>query len=200
MGLLDFSKAFDKVDHDTLLLKMHVIGIKESLLAWSTSFLQGRTQQVVVDGSISDSPPVLSGVPQGTVLGPLFFLIYIYDILKNLSPGTNVRLFADDSLLYRNITNITDSQILQHDLDTLQSWESRNKMEFHPGKCTVLRFTLKQKPTLFTYKIHGTNLQTQNSAKYLGVTLDSKLNWNKNCLNALVRPLLEYARINPGPT
>ena len=114
------------------------------------------------------------------------------------------------------------SQILQHDLDTPQSWESRNKMEFHPGKCTVLRFSLKQKPTLFTYKIHGVNLQTQNSAKYLGVTLDSKLDWNEhcdsiynkacfmlaflernvhkcprhvkeNCFNALVRPLVEYA-------
>ena len=98
---------------------MHVIGIKDSLLAWSTLFLQGRTQQVLVDGSISDSRPVLSGVPQGTVLGPLFFLIYINDILKNLSPGTKVRLFAADSHLYRNITNITDSQILQNDLNTL---------------------------------------------------------------------------------
>ena len=145
--LLDFSKAFDKVDHSTLLSKMYDMGIRESLLAWSASFLQNRTQQVVVDGHSSDPLPVLSGVPQGTVLGPLFFLIYINDIHKNLSPGTKVRLFADDSLLYREITDISDSQTLQKDLDTLQRWESHNKMEFHPGKCTVMRFTHKHMST-----------------------------------------------------
>ena len=201
---------------------MYDMGIRESLLAWSASFLQNRTQQVVVDGHSSDPLPVLSGVPQGTVLGPLFFLIYINDIHKNLSPGTKVRLFADDSLLYREIADISDSQTLQNDLDTLQRWESRNKMEFHPGKCTVMRFTHKREPILFTYNIHGTHLDTQNSAKYLGITLDTKLDWNEHinsvfkkacymlsflernlqkcpqnvkeiCFNALVRPILEYA-------
>ena len=83
--------------------------------------------------------------------------------------STKVRLFDYDILLYRNITNITYSQILQHDLDTLQSWESRNKMEFHPSKCTVLKFLLKQKTTLFMYKIHGTNLQTQTPPSVLAL-------------------------------
>ena len=108
----------------------------------------------------------------------LYKIVRWKDLLSSLGQWPKCRYQKYLLFLYRNITNITDSQILQHDLDTLQSWESRNKMEFHPGKCTVLRFSLKQKPTLFTYKIHGINLQTQNSAKYLGVTLDSKLDWN----------------------
>ena len=182
--LLDFSKAFDKVDHSTLLRKMHGYGIRGCILDWTSSFLQGRTQHVLVDGALSDPSPVLSGVPQGTVLGPLFFLIYINDISDNLSPGTKIRLFADDSLLYRTIVDITDSILLQKDLDTLQQWERRNKMEFHPGKCTVLQITNKRHPVNHIYKIHDTPLSVDKSAKYLGVTLDSTLSWDHH-INAI---------------
>ena len=140
--LLDFSKAFDKVDHQKLLHKLHNFGIQNSLLKWMESFLLGRQQTVIVDGAESPPKPVLSGVPQGTVLGPLLFLIYINDITHKLSPGTIIRLFADDSLLYRIIKSPEDAKILQKDLDTLQKWELENKMEFHPGKCLVLRITI----------------------------------------------------------
>ena len=164
---------------------------------------------------------VLSVVPQGTVLGPLFFLIYINDIADNLSPGTSIRLFADDSLLYRIIKSEQDVAILQKDLDTLQRWETKNKMEFHPGKCQVIRVTNKVGPILGSYNIHGVTLQFFNAVKYLGVTIDAKLSWKEQCDNvcrkahfmlsflernffrcppkvkeqcyfALVRPLLEY--------
>ena len=107
--LLDFSKAFDKVDHNGLMLKLKNAGLSENLLNWSHSFLFHRSQRVVVEGTMSASQPVLSGVPQGTVLGPLFFLIYINDISFNLSPGTKIRLFADDSLLYRKINSYQDN-------------------------------------------------------------------------------------------
>ena len=219
--LLDFSKAFDKVDHHKLLLKLHDFGIHNSLHTWMESFLLGRQQTVIVDGVESSPKPVLSGVPQGTVLGPLLFLIYINDITQKLSPGTVIRLFADDSLLYRIIKSPKDAEILQQDLDTLQEWEAENKMEFHPGKCLVLRITNKLKPLLFDYKIHNTILSITNSAKYLGVTIDSNLNWNQHvnnitskanstlafiqrntyschrnvkekCYKAFVRPILEY--------
>ena len=97
--LLDFSKAFDKVDHKILLSKIDAMGIQGPLHDWMSSFLKDRLQYVIVDGSSSEPCKVLSGVPQGTVLGPLFFLIYINDIQDNLSPGTSIRLFADESPL-----------------------------------------------------------------------------------------------------
>ena len=100
---MDFSKAFDKVNHSTLLKKALHYGIDHSVLVWLESFLSGRTQQVQLEGTLSDPSDVLSGVPQGTVLGPLLFLIYINDLPQFVSEGTNVRLFADDSALYRKI-------------------------------------------------------------------------------------------------
>ena len=219
--LLDFSKAFDKVDHKILLSKIDAIGIQGPLHNWMSSFLTDRLQYVTVDGSTSNPCKVLSGVPQGTVLGPLFFLIYINDIQDNLSPGTTIRLFADDSLLYRVIKSIKDTLILQKDLEQLQKWEKANKMEFHPNKCQILRITNKKEPIKAIYTIHNTVLQEFSSAKYLGVTIDNHLNWNnhtnnvyqkasfmlsflernfykcpkhvkENLFNALVRPLLEY--------
>ena len=93
---------------------------------------------------MSKPAPVLSGVPQGTVLGPLLFLAYINDINKDLSPGTHIRLFADDSILYRNIPTPEDSAILQRDLNVLQNWEHDSKMEFHPDKSQLLRTTNKK--------------------------------------------------------
>ena len=143
--LLDFSKAFDKVDHEGLILKLEHLGIRNSLLNWIRSFLIGRNQRVVIEGKESSPTKVLSGVPQGTVLGPLFFLVYINDISKGLSEGTKLKLFADDSLLYRTIKDPSDSDILQKDLNTLQIWEKKWKMEFHPDKCQLLKVTNKKK-------------------------------------------------------
>jgi len=219
--LLDFSKAFDKVDHLGLISKLHHIGVYPSLLSWIHSFLIGRSQRVLVEGTMSAPQPVLSGVPQGTVLGPLLFLIYINDISSDLSPGTEIRLFADDSLLYRRISSPEDTAILQQDLDRLQQWEATWKMEFHPQKCQLLRITNKRKPILSAYNIHGITLEETDAAKYLGVTIDSKLKWKQqyasvikkangmlaflrrnthdcprkikeNCYSTLIRPVLEY--------
>ena len=176
--LLDFSKAFDKVDHEGLLHKLQHAGIQNSSLNWIKSFLLNRTQQVLVEGTTSPPKPVVSGVPQGTVLGPLFFLVYINDICSELSPGTTMRLFADDSLIYRTIKTPQDSLILQKDLNTLQKWESTWKMEFHPDKCKLLRITNKTVTKInFDYTIHNTILSLTDSAKYLGVIIDSKLKW-----------------------
>ena len=174
-----------------------------------------------MDGASSSPAPVLSGVPQGSVLGPLLFLAYINDINKHLSEGTKIRLFADDSLLYRIIRTEEDSATLQKDLDTLQAWEIENKMEFHPDKCQVLRITNKHTPIQVPYNIHNVLLSVVPSAKYLGVHIDSKISWNTQCsslcnkanstlaflqrnlsgcpqdvkektFNTLVRPILEY--------
>ena len=128
----------------------------------------------------------MSGVPQGTVLGPLFFLVYINDISKGLSSGTKIRLFADDSLLYRTIRTPQDSEILQKDLNTLQIWEKIWKREFHPNKCQLLRISNKFRPSIFQYKIHNQIISETNTAKYLGVIIDNKLLWKQNYIDLLL--------------
>ena len=105
--ILDFTKAFDKVPHKRLIHKLNYYGITGSIATWIETFLTGRTQQVVVNGATSSSTIVTSGVPQGTVLGPLLFLLYINDLPDNLF--TSVRLFVDDCILYTPIRTQNDS-------------------------------------------------------------------------------------------
>lgn len=177
MILLDFSKAFDKVAHNRLLLKIGSYGITGLVLEWIRDFLSGRTQRVVLEGQSSLELPVTSGVPQGSVLGPLLFLIYINDLPDSVSTSTT-RLFADDTVLYKRISSVADATCLQNDLDALQLWEDKWMMEFNPSKCQVLRVTQKRKPLAASYTIHGETLDVVTSAKLLGVTIDSKLNFN----------------------
>ena len=116
--IMDFAKAFDKVPHRRLLHKLEYYGIRGSThLKWINSWLSVHTQQVVLDGQASDPVPVLSGVPQGLVLGPVLFLIFINDLLDNIR--SSVRLFANDCVLYRNIQSLQDCLILQEDLTSL---------------------------------------------------------------------------------
>ena len=119
--LLDFSKAFDKVPHRKLCLKLQHYGIRGKLSKLVEDFLYYRTQKVVLSSEESLSVSVISGVPQGTVLGPLLFLIYINDLPNSVS--SSVSLFADDSYVYRRIRNTLDCKLLQKDLDNLVKWE-----------------------------------------------------------------------------
>ena len=173
--LLDFSKAFDVVPHQRLVMKLHYYGIRGKTLCWVQSFLANRTQRVAVEGELSDIGEVTSGVPQGSVLGPTLFSIYINDIGENIK--SCVRLFADDTILYKNIRNQTDSETLQKDLDTLESWETKWQMSFNVSKCHLLTITRKNNPIQCRYSLHGQNLESVKNAKYLGVELSSTLNW-----------------------
>ena len=166
--LLDFSKAFDKVPHKRLLYKINYYGVRNSTLWWIGDFLGGRTQQVLLEGVTSSTAPVQSGVPQGSVLGPLLFLLFINDLPDAVSEGSAVRLFADDCALYRDIKSAADAIQLQEDLNNLQKWEADWLMEFHPKKCQVLNITNKRKVITHPYSIHGHTLDVVDSAKYLG--------------------------------
>ena len=135
--VLDFSKAFDVVPSQRLLHKLDHYGIRRSTLLWIQNFLTTRTQKVVVDGSFSDIAHVGCGVPQGTVLGPILFLCYINDLPSWVS--SDVRLFADDCLLYRPIRTKADQKKLQEDLTKLEHWADTWGMKFNPSKCSVLR-------------------------------------------------------------
>lgn len=134
-------------------------------------------QQVVVDGQFSTEAKVTSGVPQGSVLGPLLFVIFINDLPDSVR-NSSVRLFADDCVLYKRITSRQDCAGLQEDLNRLQEWEEQWMMKFHPSKCQVVHVTNKRQTILCPYTIHGHILEEVNSAKYLGVHIDSKLNFN----------------------
>ena len=116
-AILDFSKAFDKVFHPRLLYKLRYYGIRGNVSNWLESFLNGRTQQVIVEGSKSSTCDVTSSVPQGSVLGPVLFLIYINDIITNIQ--SEIRLFADDIFLCKTIKTSDDHQILQNKLNLL---------------------------------------------------------------------------------
>ena len=138
LAILDFSKAFDTVPHRRLLSKLSHCGIEGPLHQWISSFLRGRRQSVMVDGVRSREDDVISGVPQGTVLGPLLFLIYISDLPSVLDPSTAVRLFADDCVVYRSIKSRDDQIRLQRDLDALHTWGRCWGMKFNTKKCNIM--------------------------------------------------------------
>ena len=177
--LLDFSKAFDREAHKHLLKKLEAIGVTGTTLGWISSFLTDRKQTVVLEGMSSDAKPVTSGVPHGTVLGPLLFLIYIND-LPNYVNSSTIRLFADDCLICKEIHSQQDTEDLQTDLDALQTWERRWMMSLHPQKCQLLRITRKPSPIIAQYNIHGYVLEVADTAKYLGVTLHKHCAWSKH--------------------
>ena len=181
--LLDFSKAFDIVNHLKLLYKLSCFGVKGNTLDWIQSFLIGRTQTVVLDGESSEEVKVTSGVPQGSVLGPLLFLLYINDLPENIQ--SQVRLFADDTAVYLTVTNMQDSQVLQSDLESLQHRERTWDMEFNPGKCQVIHITLSKSPVKSRYFMHNQELESVDAAKYLGVTISKDLSWNTHINNII---------------
>merc|ERR1712008_198692 len=147
VAYLDFRKAFDLVSHKHLLYKMSKYGITNQVLNWVTAFLSHRKQRVVIRGTQSEACDVTSGVPQGSVLGPLLFLIYINDLpLEVISP---VSLFADDSKIFTRIisekniggpvdVNVNGKEVLQRDLNNIKTWAEKWKMEFNVDKCKIM--------------------------------------------------------------
>ena len=133
---LDFWKAFDTVPHRRLLGKLESYGIKGDILLWIKAFLVGRTQEVIVNGVKSKCAPVESGIPQGSVLGPMLFVIYINDILDNID--SNGLMFADDTKIFRLISSKEDSDKLQNDIKSLEKWSSIWELQFNSAKCHVL--------------------------------------------------------------
>ena len=178
VAVLDFAKAFDTVPHRKLLGKLTHYGITGNTYSWIQSFLSDRQQCVVVDGVASEWVPVVSGVPQGTVLGPLLFLLHINDLPTAVS--SSVRLFADDCLLYREIKSAQDQVILQRDLVSLEEWGIKWGMRFNASKCNVLRITRSQAPITSMYSLCGEILQEVDETKYLGITISKDLSWSSH--------------------
>ena len=177
---LDFSKAFDKVPHRRLLRKVKAHGIDGKVLGWIRSWLCDRRQRVVINGCKSEWGQVISGVPQGSVLGPLLFLIYINDLDSGIS--SDVSKFADDTKIGRKITSDHDAIALQTDLDRMSDWADKWLMQFNVNKCKVL--SLGRRNPHSKYMIKNKELVSSGYEKDLGVIVNADLQVRKQCIEA----------------
>lgn len=178
---LDFEKAFDKVPHNRLFLKLSRLNLDPAVFAWLQNFLTNRKQFVFANSHSSSLSPVLSGVPQGTVLGPLLFLIYINDLPTNIQ--SNIRLFADDCVLYRPIYNSNDNIILQRDLNIIKNWCDTWLMSLNFTKTSAVSFHRRPAYISHCYVIGNCNVSSVKTYKYLGVTLTQDLTWTTHITN-----------------
>ena len=175
---LDFSAAFDRVDHSVLLHKLHNYGIRGNMLCFIQSFLSDRKQRVVFKGSFSDWVPVSSGVPQGSVLGPILFLLFVNDINDGLS--SPLFQFADDHTVVRCIRSLKDHQTLQKDLDMIHLWTLKNNLPLNASKCAVVHFSRSRDQSLFDldYNLGGSIIKVVDDFKLLGVVFNSSLSFS----------------------
>ena len=175
----DLRKAFDTVPHQLLLEKLVNYGFDQNIITWVCSYLTGRKQHIVCGGESSSDAPVLSGVPQGSVLGPLLFLLYIDDIaLTQLSMGSVINLFADDMLLYKPVKSALDLNSLQEDIDVINNWVKRNHLMLNPSKCKSMLISRKRSPSQpLSLILDESPLEHAKTFKYLGVLLSSNLSW-----------------------
>ena len=178
----DVSEAFDRVWHKGLLFKLRQNGIEGKLLEWLNSYLSQRKQKVGLKSCFSGLKSIFAGVPQGSVLGPLLFLVYINDIAKHLLCLT--RLFADDSSLFYSAAHIADiAGIINHDLQLLTNWAKQWLVTFNPLKTEAVLFTLKKLDFLPQLVFDNIPISFVDSHKHLGVTLSSNGQWHSHVEN-----------------
>ena len=183
---IDFSRAFDTIVFSKLLYKLQRYGISGCLLNWISGFLHNRTQSVVIDYCSSSTRPVLSGVPQGSVLGPILFLIFINDITCIINNLANLRLFADDVKLYTSILCDKSAEAIQACLNFIYDWSILWQMRINVLKCLVLTICKMQSSyVLYSYFINGQAIPRVNSARDLGITVTGDLQFNSH-INTIV--------------
>jgi hypothetical protein len=158
--------------------------IDGTLLKFIKNYLEGRFQKVVIGSESSATLSVNSGVPQGSIRGPLLFVLFINDLPSYLSDGTDLVLYADDTKIWRKISSSSDCFSLQSDIDHLNNWASQNKMKFHPSKCKVLTISSRSSDSAtssFTYCLGSSSLNFADVETDLGVDITPKLSWNSQC-------------------
>ena len=180
---LDISKAFDKVWHEDLIFKLKQNGVGGNAINLLGNYLSSRKERVIINGKTSEYFPVESGVPQGSVLGPLLFLIYINDL--EIGIKSKVNFFADDTMIYSVVHNPTlTASVLNHDLEIISQWAHQWKMSFNPEPSKqAVEILFSQKKIKVTHRplfFNGTIVDKVNEHKHLGLTLDSKLTFSKN--------------------
>ena len=176
----DISKAFDRVWHKGLLLKLEQIGISGCLLSWFTDYLNNRTQCVVISGQFSETTILRSGVAQGSIVGPLLFLIYINDIVNDIN--STIKLFADDTSLYIIVdTPDIAAECLNTDINSIHTWAEKWLVTFNPNKTETLTITRKlhthYHPPLY---MNNTVIQEVNTHKHLGIIFSRNGTWHEH--------------------
>ena len=185
MVFCDVSKAFDRVWHKGLIFKLKQLGIDGDLLEWISNYLDNRQQRVVLKSSMSSFKSTNAGVPQGSVLGPMLFLVYVNDISESLLSLT--RLFTDDSSLFYSASNIQDIEgIINYDLQVLTSWAKQWLINFNPQKTEALLFTLKQIERFPNLIFNNIPIQFVEAHKHLGMTLSNNGQWHSHIDNIIL--------------
>lgn len=181
---LDFAKAFDKVDHTLLLHKLKAYGIEGNLLSWFSSFLSNRSQRVAMGETFSDWMEVTSGVPQGSVIGPALFVIFIND-LPEVVHSSKYKIFADDTKIISELDN-DGASTLQSDIDRLLEWTNLWKMELNFGKCKILHFGKNNPKNNFYFNCKDTQklIEESNEERDLGILTNSKFKFQSQCSSA----------------
>ena len=185
---MDFKKAFDTVPHQRLLRKLHATGIQGHTLKWIEAFLENRTQRVVVNGTESTPAEVTSGIPQGSVLGPTLFVIYINDLPHDLN--SKVQLFADDTKLYGKSNTSEEQALIQRDLNTLQEWSYKWLLAFHPEKCHTIKLGKRKSNAEYYLKQKNGERSALNETiteKDLGVLVDNQLTFKEQVASAVAK-------------
>ena len=182
---LDFAKAFDKVDHDILLLKLKRLNITGDILSWISSFLKRREQIVKIDNIFSKPTPILSGVPQGSVLGPLLFLILMIDIDEHILDSL-LGSFADDTKLWKAIKSLLQNHQLQEDLEHVYHWSVLNNMFFNEDKFVHIHFSADHNPPVYL-KPSKSPIPTKSCTKDLGVIIQNDLKFNHHIIQLVAK-------------
>lgn len=174
----DLSAAFDKLDHAIAIAKLDRLGVSGNLLCWFRTYLTGRQLLVSIGDFKSSSFSASSGIPQGSHLGPLIFLLYFNDV-HLLIKGPRLS-YADDLKMFLQIRSTTDCHFLQQQIDAFANWCSLNRMVVNPVKCSIITFSRLKQPTLFAYSLYGTIIERVNHVKDLGVIMDSQLSFRQH--------------------
>ena len=165
------------MNHAVLLQKLCSFGITGSLLQWCESYLSNRRQRVVLDGISSSWSDVSSGVPQGSSLGPLFFVIFITDLPEVVFPGSTIALYADDCKCSTITDTAGDLELFQQDLDSLHQWSVQNFMNFKVQKCKIMTITKKIQPLTSSFFLENSELEEVKEFKDLRIITNHHLSW-----------------------